>query len=398
MILNKDLKVDLISDYLKGKSIAICITGGIAAIETPKIIRQLRRYGAEVRAYMTTEAVKFVGKTALEWATEQEVITELSGRSEHICRENIILVAPATTNTINKIFAGIADNPVTTLIASAIGENKPILIAPCMHESLYRNPFLQSNLKSASKYNIKIIEPRFSEGKAKIAHTDKIVAEMLRELSDDPIKGKKILVTAGPTPVKIDSVRIITTSFKGTTGIEIAKELYFRGAYVKLLLSKNAIAAPEYINREIFETYDDYYSKVFAELKKGYDAAIFSAAVADYRPSKFYEGKIPSGGILKEIKMVPTQKVIDDVRQKYPELFMVTFKFTIGTSKEELMEIAKSRLEKFQVIVANRGEEMLDSHHAYILARDGDILEPSNKQEIASMLADKMGGLFGQFI
>jgi len=154
---NKDLKVDIVGDYLKGKSIALCITGGIAAIETPKIARQLRRYGASVKAYTTKEALKFIGKASLEWATEQEVVDELSGMAEHICIDDLVLVAPATTNTINKIFVGIADNPVTTLVASALGTDVPVYIAPAMHGSLYKNPFLQENLAKAeqgNEYNI----------------------------------------------------------------------------------------------------------------------------------------------------------------------------------------------------------------------------------------------------
>jgi phosphopantothenoylcysteine decarboxylase/phosphopantothenate--cysteine ligase len=174
----QDLKVERISELLKGKSIALCITGGIAAIETPKIARHLRRYGAEVKAYTTPSALKFIGKASLEWATEKPVVNELSGLAEHICLEDIVIVAPATLNTINKILLGIADNVVTSLVASALGSQKPVYLAPTMHDSLYKNPFFQENLKKAERYKIKIIQPRFSEGKAKIAKTRDIVNQI----------------------------------------------------------------------------------------------------------------------------------------------------------------------------------------------------------------------------
>lgn len=177
---NEDLQVEKISDELEGKRIALCVTGGIAAIETPKIARQLRRYGAEVRAYTTENALKFIGKMSLEWATQKSVVSELSGLAEHICLEDLVLVAPATLNTINKIFYGIADNCVTSLVASALGMKKPVYIAPTMHGSLYNNLMLQENLKKAETYGIKIIEPRFGENKAKIADTRKIVSEILK--------------------------------------------------------------------------------------------------------------------------------------------------------------------------------------------------------------------------
>lgn len=178
---NKDLKVEKIGDSLSRCSIALCVTGGIAAIETPKIARHLRRYGASVKAYATKESQKFIGISALEWATEKEVVNVLSGMSEHICMEDIVLVAPATLNTINKIFSGIADNPVTTLVASAIGQKKEVYLAPTMHESLYNNPFLKKNLANAERYGIKIIEPRISEGKAKIPRAKDIADLIIKD-------------------------------------------------------------------------------------------------------------------------------------------------------------------------------------------------------------------------
>jgi len=183
-IKNEDLQVEVLGDCLKGKRIGLCISGGIAAIETPKIARHLRRYGAEVTAYVTPNALKFIGETSLEWATEKQIVKELSGKAEHICLEDFLIVAPATMNTINKIFAGMGDNSVTTLVASALGKKVPVYLAPSMHDSLYKNPFLQENLKKAGEYGMNIIEPRFSEGKAKIASTSSIVSEVIKYFKD----------------------------------------------------------------------------------------------------------------------------------------------------------------------------------------------------------------------
>ncbi len=176
---NEDLKVDSIGELLAGRKIALCVTGGIAAIETPKIARHLRRYGASVQAYVTPSAYDFIGKSALEWATEQDVVDRLSGRAEHISYHDLVLVAPATLNTINKIMAGIADNVVMTLLASALGRKTAVYVAPAMHESLYQNPIFQRNLKTLHDYNVRMIEPRFSEGKAKIANSLTIVNRVL---------------------------------------------------------------------------------------------------------------------------------------------------------------------------------------------------------------------------
>ncbi|MBI5065936.1 bifunctional phosphopantothenoylcysteine decarboxylase/phosphopantothenate--cysteine ligase CoaBC [Candidatus Woesearchaeota archaeon] len=409
--MNQDLQVKNLGNYLEGKKVALCVTGGIAAIETPKIARHLRRYGAKVTAYVTSSALKFIGETALEWATGKPVVKELSGLAEHICSEDIVLVAPATLNTINKIYSGIADDPVTTLIASALGTNKiysnqvnpdfsgteklkPAILAPTMHESLYENPFLQKNLSNElnSDYGIHIIEPRLEEHKAKIPKIEDIVAETCNILNKKP---SKILVTGGATPVKIDDVRIITNKFKGALAVEIAKEAYHRGHDVTLLLGKTGLKAPSYLKTIYHEDYDEYRDNVFKELSNtSYNAAIFSAAVADYTPVQKFDGKIPSLGEL-EIKFKQTKKIINEVRELNPDLFMVTFKLMAKISQEDLLSVARERAKHYQIVVANRNEDMKDAHTAYIVKSEsmgGEIIEAHDKNDIAEKLIKEIEG------
>lgn len=181
---NEDLQVERLGNQLEGYRIGLCVTGGIAAIESPKIARQLRRYGAEVKCYVTGESLKFVGADSLIWGSGQDIVGELTGKAEHICLEDLVLVAPATLNTMNKVYAGIADNAVTCLIASALGKKVPVYLAPTMHISLYENPFFQENLKNAEKYGLKVIPPRFGENKAKIPKTREIVNEVIKYFQD----------------------------------------------------------------------------------------------------------------------------------------------------------------------------------------------------------------------
>jgi len=180
----QDRQVEIISNSLEKLSIALCVTGGIAAIESPKLARQFRRHSASVKAYVTENALKFIGEASLVWGTNQPIVKELTGNSEHICLEDIVLVAPATLNTTDKIFLGIADNPVTTLVASALGQKKPVYLAPTMHLSLYNNPVFQENLKKSDMYGIKIIEPRIGEGKAKIPYLKEIVKIVIDDFKD----------------------------------------------------------------------------------------------------------------------------------------------------------------------------------------------------------------------
>jgi len=383
---NDDPKVELISDYLLGKKIGLCVTGGVAAMETPKIARMLRRYGAEVTAYVTRAGLSFTTKDGLEWATEKPVITKLSGSAEHLCKNHALLVAPATLNTINKMMYGIADNPVTTLIASALGRGTPILIAPTMHESLYNNPFLMDSLRRSTQYNIKVIEPRISEGKAKIPRLENLVAHVCHELSDHPIKGKRILITGGPTPAKIDDVRRITNKYKGTLAKLIAKEAFHRGAIVKLLMGDTGMQIPSYLPNLIHHDYQEYVDNVLLELGKGFDWGVFSAAVADYAPNLPMQGKIPSGMESLKLELPPTKKVIELVREKYPSLMMATFKVESGLTVEELLDIANERSQRFELVVANRTEDMVDGHRAYIVHKNEVLSNPQSKQEIAESL------------
>ncbi|MCK5343748.1 MAG: bifunctional phosphopantothenoylcysteine decarboxylase/phosphopantothenate--cysteine ligase CoaBC, partial [Candidatus Heimdallarchaeota archaeon] len=335
--MNKDLEVELIGDYLKDKRIALCVTGGIASIETPKLARHLRRYGADVSTYMSDSASKFIGECSLEWGTGKKVLRELSGQSEHIAPYDLVLVSPATLNTIGKFANGIADNCITSLLASSLGSKKPIIFTPTMHESMSNNPIYKDNVKRLTDYGVKFIEPRISEGKKKIPRLETIAANVCREVSCDSLKGRKVLVTGGPTPVEIDDVRFITTLFSGGLGVEIAKDAYFRGADVKLLRSKLGSIVPEYIPTSYHKNYDEYFANVFGNLDAGYETGVFTAAVADYRPKTKVSGKIPSQGALKTIELTETAKIIKRVREEYPELFMVTFKYECQVTKEKLL-------------------------------------------------------------
>jgi len=184
-MVNDDHQVQADSTGLKNQHIALCISGSIAAIDSVKLIRQLRRHGADVSVYATAAALQFIGESALEWASTKPIITQLSGLAEHICTQDLVLLAPASINTVNKFAVGIADNPVTTLLASALGQSKPILIAPAGHLSLYQHPRFQQNLTwfEQDLPSVHLIQPRFEENKAKMADWLVIEQTVLANLS-----------------------------------------------------------------------------------------------------------------------------------------------------------------------------------------------------------------------
>ncbi len=362
-----DREVPLENHHLWGKRIALLVTGGIAAMKAPLIARSLRKFGATVVAFVSEEALRYVTKEALEWSTLNPVISQLTAKAEHLsdqCPFDLYLVAPATYNTINKFRYGIADGVITSCLASALGRQEKgktkILLVPTMHGSLH-NAILSESLQTLDRWGVQIMPPRDDYGKHNLPGEKEITVAACGILSNSVLKNRPILVTGGPTPVIIDNIRRLTNRFTGQLGAAIAEELYLRGAKVQLIHGRGSYTPPAYLPHEIIETYDEYLGKVMGELEsKDYKFGIFSAAVADYRLENPFSGKIPSGGQLN-LNFVPTEKVIDKVRETFPDLEMVTFKYQEGVSQEELLEIARKRLEKgYQAVIANRGEEKGD--------------------------------------
>lgn len=401
-----DRQVPREGDHLLGKRVALMLTGGIATIKAPFIARALRRQGADVVAFVTEEALRYTTTDALEWSTTNPVVARLTARAEHLSDDapfDVYLVAPATYNTINKVRHGIADTTVTSTLASALGRlergTAQVLVAPTMHGSMH-NALLTESLETLRDLGVRVIPPREAYGKHNIPETPALVAEVCRAASTSPLKGAAIVVTGGPTPVPIDNVRRITNRFRGRLGVEIAGELWLRGAEVVHIQGDGAIRPQPFVPCEVARTYDEYRAKVGEALARtGAFAGVFSAAVADYRPESVAEGKIPSGGALRTLSLVPTVKVIDEVRDRFPDLAMVSFKYQEDVSHEELMAIVRERLSRgHSAVVANRGEETGPEGEqvAHLVTREAEPLRLEGKPAIARAVADHLERVAGR--
>ncbi|MFC1697281.1 bifunctional phosphopantothenoylcysteine decarboxylase/phosphopantothenate--cysteine ligase CoaBC [Nanoarchaeota archaeon] len=395
-----DRQVDLVGGYLSGKRITICLSGGIAAIETPKLARMFRRYGAEVRAIMTNASQKIIGPESMKWATGKGVVTDLGGDVEHIQLEDMVVVHPATLNTINKFSQGIADNPATTCLASNFGRNVPIVFVPAMHYSLFMNPIFQENVKNLKeKYgNVHFVDPRVGEGKAKIAKLEDVVAACTRELADGPLVGKNILITAGPTKSYIDRVRSVTNRSSGKLGMKIAKDLYLRGANVKVVYGPGKVKMPSYLDVVDVNSPQEMLDATISSLKeKDYDCGIFTAAVLDFVPDNYVDGKTKSGGEMN-VKLVPSPKIIKEVDKVVSnsgkKLFKVGFKLQTKVSDEELFEIAYNSLldNGCGLVIANNIDKINDKKHpAFMITPEKGSIELNSKDGIVQGLADELG-------
>lgn len=392
----KDHDVVRLGSHLDNKRIALLVTGSIAAYKTPSLVRHFRQYGADVHVYLTEEAQRYVTQDSLEWTSGNPVVTRLSAKAEHLYEFDAYVVAPATLNTIGQMADGKAGNAVTATLASALGRlgqgDTCILVAPAMHGTLEKNPAYQRNLRKLEAYSVRIVEPDIRQGKANLPSSHNIVVETARELSTSPLKGKGILVTAGSTPGRIDNVRLITNRFKGELGIEIANEAYMRGINVTLILGAGGIKPPTYLNTVLIRDFYEYHTKVMDILRQNnIEIGIFSAAVADFIPKVTVDGKIPSQSAPKSIQLKKTLKVIEEVRQKFPDLYMIVFKYEEKISKEELKKIAKNRVRQgYQLIIANRGEDMSPegAYSGIVMDKNGILAEPTSKKECAAFLLD----------
>ena len=401
------------SHSLLGKKIVLGVTGSIAAVRTVELARELIRHGADVYGVMSEAATEIIHPYTLHYATGHEVITRLMGKIEHVeflgmqGSADLYVIAPCTANTLNKIATGVSDTTVTAFATTAFGSGIPIIVVPAMHETIYRSPVLIENIKKLKQLGVTVIEPKIEEGLAKIASTEEIILVVERMLSAGKLAGKRILITGGPTIEPIDSIRVLTNRSSGRTGIELAREAYRQGADVTLVHSKELNLR---IIREIrVETAEEMIDACINELRKAkvkavggkekkYDVLISAAAISDFTP-ELQEGKLPSGAE-HHLVLVPTAKLIEEVRQEFPELVIVGFKAEVKVSEEELIEKARAKMKRYNLamVVANdlaNGGMGTAENEVYILRRDKNEMKhvKGAKTMIAVEILNELSGL-----
>ncbi len=341
----------------KGKLIVLAVCGSVAAVKSFELCRELMRKGASVQVVMSEAATKLISEDLMHYASGRKVITKLTGRVEHVeffgvkGKADLLLICPATANTISKIAMGIDDTTITTLATTAIGSGKPVIIVPAMHYSMWEHPIVEENLKKLKEEGrVKLINPLVAEGKAKIAETDEIVLEVERALSKQKLERKRVLVTAGPTWEEIDPIRILTSKSSGKTGKEIAREAYRQGASVTVI-QQGAIEGC--IKNIEVKGSREMMGEVLQELKNGCDILICPAAISDFTVKKS-KNKLKSGKKVK-LELTPNKKLIELVRKQFPRLFIAGFKAETNLPVKQLIRKGKIFLKKkkLQLVVAN---------------------------------------------
>ena len=378
---------------LEGKRIVMGITGSIAATECFYAVRELIRHGAEVFPVMTEAASRLVTPDSLEFASGHPPVLSLTGRTEHIDlmgSADLLLIYPATANTVSKIANGIDDTAVTSMATVAFGSGVPVAFVPAMHESMYRNPAVSANVERLRSWGAAFIGPRTDGVRAKAASRDEVVENVIRILSKGPLSGRRVLVIGGRSEESIDSMRIITNRSSGRTALSLAVKAFEMGADAELWMGGADVQIPGWIPAKRFSSVEDLVSMVPSI---SHDMVIVPAALADFRPDHVIEGKASSGSGL-DLKLVPVEKVLPLVCGRCRRV--IGFKAESGLAGEALAEKARSRLEKYglSAIVAD-DVSMAGKGAAEVLFVTADSYETvsGSKDEVAEGILERAAKL-----
>jgi phosphopantothenoylcysteine decarboxylase/phosphopantothenate--cysteine ligase len=376
---------------LSGVNVALGVTGSIAAVKTVELAHELRRRGASVRGVTTGGARGIVHPWAIEFATGNDVVTEITGEVEHVelCGvdgwADVLLIAPATANTVGKIAAAIDDTPVTTCATTALGAGVPVVIAPAMHEPMYDHPGVLDAIERVEGWGVPFVEPRIEEGKAKIAGIDAIALETARAAGPSPLAGERVVVTAGATAEPIDSVRVLTNRASGKTGRAVARACHARGADVTLVHGEGGIeGGVPWADLRRAGTAAEMLDAVTSAVE-GADALVSAAAIGDYTVDAA-QGKIRSGREDATLSLRPTSKLIDAVRADHPDLPIVGFKAESGADDESMVAEARRIMDRvgLSLVVANDASVMGgDETRAVFVHEDGEAVFEGTENEEA---------------
>lgn len=391
---------------LKGKTVVLAVSGSIAAYKIASLASALGKLHADVQVLMTQNATNFINPITFETLTGNKCLVDTFDRNfqysvEHVAlakRADVVLVAPASANVIGKIANGIADDMLTTTVMACKCKK---IISPAMNTQMFENPIVQDNLKKLEHYGYEVIQPAVGllackdVGKGKMPEPETLLEYILREVAyEKDLKGKKILVTAGPTQESIDPVRYLTNHSSGKMGYAIAKVCSMRGADVTLVSGKTSIKPPLFVDVVPVTTAREMYEAVTERFDRQ-DIVIKAAAVADYRPKTISEQKVKKADGELSIEMERTDDIL-----KYLGEHKRSNQFLCGFSMEteHMLENSRKKLKKknLDMIVANNvkveGAGFAgDTNIVTLITRDDETQLPLlSKEETAVEIMNKI--------
>lgn len=391
---------------LKGKTVVLGVTGGIAAYKSAALTSLLVKAGAQVQVIMTEHARQFIAPLTFESLTGRRCLTDTFDRNHEYSTEHVelakeadvVMIAPATANIIAKIAHGMADDMLTTTILAC---DCPKIVAPAMNTRMYENPVTQDNMRKLEEYGMTIAHPTSGHlacgdiGKGKMLEPEELFQYILMACAfEKDMAGKHVLVTAGATQEALDPVRYITNHSSGKMGYSLAKISALRGAEVVLVSGHTALAAPLFAERVSVTSAEDMFRAV-TERSEWADIIIKAAAVADYRPAAVSSEKIKKSDDQMSIGLERTQDILGYLgAHKRDGQFLCGF----AMETQDLLENASQKLKKknADMIVANNlkvtGAGFAgDTNVVTLITENGaEEQELMSKEEVAGVILDKI--------
>lgn len=395
------------------KTVVLGVTGGIAAFKILELVKLLKRQNINVIVIETPSACRITPPKEFEKASGNKVLTQLfedhfdykdilkARRVEHIDvaqSSHLIVIAPATANSIAKLAAGIADDYLTTTVLAA---TCPIMLYPSMNTVMWRNPITQKNASMLRSLGMQVIAPASgvlacgTEGEGRLPSVSSIAGEIGVQLNrTNALQDKRIIVTAGGTREPIDDVRLIANRSSGKMGIALAEAAYLRGATVTLLRAKTSVAPRYPIKELLFDTADDLETMLHQEVATT-NILIQTAAVSDFSVSQT-DGKLSSTRP-HTLTLEPRRKIIDTLKKQNPNIFLVAFKAEAGLTDAQLIQSAKNKLRESHadMVVANHIDRPGqgfggDTNEVFIVTKQQAVTHVplTSKREIAQKILD----------
>lgn len=389
---------------LKGKTIVLGVTGSIAAYKIANLASMLVKLHADVQVLMTQNATNFIHPTTFETLTSHKCLIDTFDRNfqysvEHVAlakQADVVLIAPASANVIGKLANGIADDMLTTTVMACRCKK---IISPAMNTAMYENPIVQDNLQKLKHYGMEIIEPAVGllachdVGAGKLPSEDVLLQYILKEtVCEKTMKGKRVLVTAGPTVEAIDPVRYITNHSTGKMGYAIARQAMLRGAEVTLVTGPVSIDPPMFVNVVPVTSAADMFEAVTSRAAEQ-DIIVKAAAVADYTPVQVASEKIKKKDGDNAIALTRTKDILGWLGEnRKPGQFLCGF----SMETENMLDNSRAKLAKKNVdmIVANnlkvQGAGFGGDTNVVTLITPEDTVELplQSKEEVAGQLLD----------
>ena len=395
---------------LKGKKIVLGITGSIAAYKACYIIRGLIKAGAEVQVVITPAGKEFITPITLSALTQKPVISDFFAQRDGTWHSHValglwadaMLIAPCTASTLGKMANGVADN---MLITTYLSMKAPVFIAPAMDLDMYQHPTTQENMKKLQSYGNQIIEPQSGflasglEGKGRMEEPEIIVEYLDKALDKNaPLRGKRIMITAGPTYEKIDPIRFIGNYSSGKMGFALAEECARQGAEVELIAGPVALMTNHpLIHRTNVESCEEMYQAA-TRLFDSCHAAILCAAVADFRPETIATEKIKREHDDLIIRLKPTYDIAAELgKMKRNDQRLIGF--ALETNDEQQNAQGKLKRKNFDFIVLNslRNEGTCfqsDENQISIISYQGQKdYERKPKSEVATDIVNELAAI-----